>query len=406
MSYTFRPALTSEAKPLIGIYSESGTGKTFSALLLAKGFAGDMSLVGMIETESGRGEVFADDAIVGGFKVLSLRDDFSPKAYGAAIDAAGKAGLRVLIIDSASHEWEGAGGVLGMAAENQAAGKKGPIVWQKPKMDHQREFMLKLMQTPVPLVIVCMRAKYPMKEIIKDGKKEWSRSETLEPKQADDILFELMVHGWCDKNHNFHVTKYTKEAFKHIFIDNKPIDVATGERLAAWASGAVTKTVEFTPIDKNLVPAFKPAIDHSETLRKLLVEANIPEDEFLKVAQRASLSEITDLTKASAWISKNKRASTAKPSETGTIFDDLPANDGTDAIFMLDSSRNVLADGEIPPDLQVTYAQVADKINKSDASDVLEIAGDLIQFVPDLNQRNELGRLYKDRFAELREQGK
>ena len=161
MSVSFRPAVTSEAKPLIGLYAESGAGKTYSALLLAKGFAGDMSKVGMIETESGRGEVFADDPVVGGYVVRPIREEFSPKSYGVAISDAEKVGLRALIIDSASHEWEGAGGVLGMAAENQAAGKKGPLVWQRPKMDHQREFMLRLMQTPIPLVIVCMRAKYP-----------------------------------------------------------------------------------------------------------------------------------------------------------------------------------------------------------------------------------------------------
>lgn len=302
MGYSFRPAATSEAKPLIGIYAESGAGKTYSALLLAKGFAGDMSKVGMIETESGRGEVFADDPIVGGFQVLSLRDDFSPKAYGAAIDVAGKAGLKVLIVDSASHEWEGAGGVLGMAAANQEAGKKGPIVWQQPKMQHQREFMLKLMQTPVPLVIVCMRAKYPMKETVKDGKKDWVRSETLEPKQADDILFEMMVHGWVDQAHNFHVTKYTKDAFKQIFIDGKPITVETGKKLSDWAKGANV-----------------PKIDYTNELRQLLNDNGIPESEFLKAGQKRDLSDILDIDKARAWILKNKRA-TAQ--ESGL----LPAN--------------------------------------------------------------------------------
>ena len=199
MSYSIRPAITSEAKPLIGLYAESGCGKTKSALLLAKGFAGDMAKVAMIETESGRGEVYADDPVVGGYLVRSIRENFSPTEYGKALTDVEKAGVKVCIIDSASHEWEGHGGVLGMAAENQAAGKKGPLVWQQPKMQHQREFMLRLMQTPVSLVIVCMRAKYPMKEIVRDGKKEWTRSPVLEPKQADDILFEMMVHGWIDQ---------------------------------------------------------------------------------------------------------------------------------------------------------------------------------------------------------------
>ena len=259
MSYTFRKAVTSEAKPLIGLYAESGGGKTKSALLLAKGFTGDMAKVGMIETESGRGEAWAEDPEVGGYNVLSIREDFSPTAYGKAIGAAETAGIECLIVDSASHEWEGLHGVLGMAAENQAKGLKGPLVWQKPKMDHAREFMLRLTQTPIPLVIVCMRAKYPMYQI-KEGhiaawKKaggtgkpptlgDWARSEQLDPKQSEDILYEMFIHGWLDKErHAFHGTKYTMDILRNVFIDNEPITIDTGVRLKAWAAG------------KNRVPA-------------------------------------------------------------------------------------------------------------------------------------------------------
>ncbi len=257
MNYQFRRALRTEAKPLIGLYAESGGGKTKSALLLAKGFAGDMAQVGMIETEAGRGEAWAEDPVVGGYQVLPIRGDFAPKNYGAAITAAELSKLRVLIIDSASHEWEGAGGVLSLAAANQAEGKKGPIVWQQPKMQHQREFMLRLMQTPIPLVIVCMRAKYPMYQITAahvskwksaggEGKPpvvgDWARSPDLEPKQAEDILFEMFVHGWLDKDtHSFHGTKYTLEELRQVIVDGKPITVETGQALAKWAKGAPDK---------------------------------------------------------------------------------------------------------------------------------------------------------------------
>ena len=236
MTLSFRPAKRSEAKPLIGLYSESGCGKTWSSLLLARGFVGPSGKIGMIETESGRGEAYAD-LLPGGYEVLPLRDTFSPETYGEAISAAEKATLDALIIDSASHEWEAVGGVLHMAAQNQAAGKKGPLVWQQPKMDHSRLFMLRLLATPIPLVILCMRAKYPMKEVPKDGKKEWVRSETLEPKQSEDILYEMFLHGWIDKEHRFHGTKYSRDDLRQVLKDNEPITLETGQRLAAWAKG-------------------------------------------------------------------------------------------------------------------------------------------------------------------------
>lgn len=261
MSYHLRPAITSEAKPLIGLYSESGNGKTKSALLLAKGFCENMSKVAMIETEAGRGEVFAMDSIVGGYLVRPIRENFSPSEYGKALTEVEQANMKVVIIDSASHEWEGAGGVLGWAAKNQEEGKKGVLVWQQPKMSHQRDFILRLLQTPIPLVIVCMRAKYPMKEIKTDGKKEWIRSEILEPKQSEDILFEMMVHGWIDQKHCLHITKYTTEDFKGIFLDNQPITVDTGKRLAEWAiGGTMEETNEISYEDR---------ITNSQTLEEL-----------------------------------------------------------------------------------------------------------------------------------------
>jgi len=121
---SFRPAIKSSAKLLVGLYSESGCGKTLSSLLLARGFVGANGKIGMIETESGRGEAYAD-TLPGGYSVLSLREDFSPAAYGEAISIAEKSGFGALVIDSASHEWDGIGGVLDMAAKNEEAGKKG-----------------------------------------------------------------------------------------------------------------------------------------------------------------------------------------------------------------------------------------------------------------------------------------
>jgi hypothetical protein len=236
----FRPATRAEAKPLIGLYAESGNGKTWSALLLARGFVGPNGKIGMIETEGGRGEANVGREPVGQFLVRPIRGSFSPEEYGKAITEAEGAGLDALIIDSASHEWEGAGGVLSMAADNQAKGTKGVLVWQQPKISHQRNFMLRLMQTPIPLVIVCMRAKYPME---KKGS-DWVRSTVLEPKQADDILFEMFVHGWIDAEHRLHVTKYTLPDLASVIVDNQPISIETGRRLADWAKGGTSSPAQ------------------------------------------------------------------------------------------------------------------------------------------------------------------
>lgn len=243
MTFQFRDAKRSNSKPLIGMYAESGNGKTWSALLLARGFVGPVGRIGMIETEGGRGEANVGREPVGNYLVCPITNDFSPKAYGQAITAAENANLDALIVDSASHEWEGTGGVLSMASDNIAAGKKGVLVWQQPKMEHSRNFMLRLMQTPIPLVIVCMRAKYPMQQI----KGEWARSTQLEPKQADDILFEMFVHGWIDQAHNFHVSKYTIPDVEAAIPNGKPITLETGQALARWAKSETAAPVTGQP---------------------------------------------------------------------------------------------------------------------------------------------------------------
>lgn len=303
MIVNFRPAIRSSAKLLVGIYSESGCGKTYSALLLARGFVGEHGTIGMIETESGRGEAYAD-TLPGGYSVLSLRDDFSPRAYGEAISAAEAAGFGALVIDSASHEWEGLGGVLDMASKNEEAGKKGLLIWQKPKMEHSKEFMLRLMQTSIPLVIVCMRAKYPMEGQGKDMK----RSSVLEPKQSSDILFEMMVHGWIDYEHNLHVTKPRNKAedrtgiISNVFEDGKPISIETGKRLASWAAGGSSAPAQaHVGVEVEYISA-----DQVTELGDMLTESGIDKDRLLKAARCESLSKmpVDFYVRAKQWIEK------------------------------------------------------------------------------------------------------
>jgi hypothetical protein len=257
----------------------------------------------MLETESGRGEIYVGVEPVGDYLVCPLRTDFSPAEFGKAITAAEGASLDALIIDSASHEWEGVNGVLSQAADNQAAGKKGPIVWQKPKMEHARHFVLRLMQTPIPLVIVNMRAKYPMREVPKQGGgKEWVRSDQLDPKQSEDILFEMMCHGWIDKQHALHVTKYPQAvpAWKDIIQDGKPLSVETGQRLKAWATGQTIAT----PTTGTTNGADTITVEEATALEAKCTENNISVDKLKEKAGVARLALIkrADLAKANAWI--------------------------------------------------------------------------------------------------------
>lgn len=95
---SFQKAIKSRVHLRAGIAGPSGSGKTYSALRVATGLGGTL---GVIDTEHRRSQLYADDF---SFIVMNL-EDHSIDSYVGAIDAAAKAGVTTLVIDSTSHEW-------------------------------------------------------------------------------------------------------------------------------------------------------------------------------------------------------------------------------------------------------------------------------------------------------------
>lgn len=234
--FAIKPATRQGIKPLVGFYSESGNGKTYSSLLLARGLVGPTGKIVMIDTESGRGSLYAD-VLPGGYDVIQMTEPFSPARYLSAIQAVENSDAGVLIIDSASHEWEGLGGVLDMAVAEEERGMKGLGVWKKPKMEHAK-MMLKLLQTRLP-VIVCLRAKHKSRQAKNErGKTEIVKDDFTTPIQADDFIYEMTLHGEIMPDHSLRITKYSHPTLKDCFPTQGPITVAHGEALARWCQAA------------------------------------------------------------------------------------------------------------------------------------------------------------------------
>lgn len=81
----------------------SGSGKTKSALFIAYGLCNSWEQIAVIDTENRSSELYSD---VGDFKVLHLDPPFTPERYIQAIDVCLHADMKVIIIDSLTHEWE------------------------------------------------------------------------------------------------------------------------------------------------------------------------------------------------------------------------------------------------------------------------------------------------------------
>lgn len=247
MSFPIKPASRQGIKPLIGLYSESGCGKTYSSLLLARGMAGPSGKIVMIDTESGRGQLYAD-VIAGGYDVLSLTEPFSPARYIDAIRDAEEAKPAVLVIDSASHEWAGLGGVTDMATEQEGRGMKGLGVWKVPKMEHAK-FMLKLLQSPLP-IITCLRAKHKSKQTKNaQGRTEIVKDDFTTPIQADDFIFEATVHAEILQDHSIRLTKCSHPALRSCFPAQGPVTIEHGQALAAWCAAPSVTAAAPAPSD-------------------------------------------------------------------------------------------------------------------------------------------------------------
>lgn len=222
---------------ICSISGVSGGGKTYSALLLAGGLAGPGGKIGFLDTENGRGSLYADAAgvmaaIPQGYDVIELAAPFTPAHYIEAIDAFEKAGYRVLVIDSGSHEWEGVGGCSDMAEADKGR-------WNRAKRENKR-FVMRLLNSNMHIV-VCLRAREKSKIIDKkdspDGK-EHIISLGILPISEKNFPFEMMLSFLVDEKTHVATPIKLPEQFQTLFSQPKMLAKSDGDKIREWNEGA------------------------------------------------------------------------------------------------------------------------------------------------------------------------
>lgn len=245
---TFAPARREGSHVLISMEATSGRGKTLSALLLGRGLVGPAGKLGLLDTETGRGKIYAE-SIPGGYVYGELTPPFTPERYIAAIEAAEAAGLQCLIVDSASHEWEGIGGVGEIA---EAGGGKGLQKWAKPKARHKR-FVQTLLKTRLH-IIVCLRAK---EKLLQQGGDIVSGGWV--PVQEKSFGYEMTTRLFFPEGAKPGVPDLIKcpADLLGAFRAGEQVSVAAGERIAEWVRGGA-------PIDPALLDLKRNAEEAAE----------------------------------------------------------------------------------------------------------------------------------------------
>lgn len=229
MTFTFKKAVRSESKLRLALEGISGSGKTYSALRLAKGLGGKIAVV---DTERGSASLYSGLPGIPEFDVLELTDSFSPEVYVDAIHAAEEAGYNVIILDSITPEWSGKNGCLELAdlysKGNSLAG------WKKVTPLH-RKFLDTIVNSKCH-IIATMRSKAAVSMV--DGKVKKVQDKT---EQRDGTEFEFTVVLSIDRDsHNAVASKDRTGLFK----DPEVLTEETGKKLLSWLSGAATISPE------------------------------------------------------------------------------------------------------------------------------------------------------------------
>lgn len=268
-----RKASRKKAKIRLGLSAVSGGGKTYSAILIAKGLCGDLSKTAFIDTESGSADLYAH---MGDYNVLPLTAPFSPERYIEAIRACEKAGMEVIIIDSISHEWDGKGGCLEIV--EQLGGKYQD--WAKVTPRHQ-SFIDAIIHSACH-IITTVRRKQDYEMIKENGKMKVEKGG-LKEITREGFEYELTINLNLDTNHNAEASKDRTGLFmgKPAFVPSEK----TGEAILQWceqgeedfnavkAGGEWYSKVETCQTTKELVELYqqnKADIDINPLLQQLI----------------------------------------------------------------------------------------------------------------------------------------
>lgn len=246
----------------LGLSGGSGTGKTFTALRVARGIAEEITgrkgaPIGYVDTENRRALHYkATFPEMVHFDMKAVDESgavvgFGPERWIEVIDAAEKASLPVLVIDSFSHAWEGVGGVLDLHAQtldrltrgdDSKKDARSQLAWAEVKPRYRR--LIDRIVRAKTNIIICTRAKPVMQDFKTKRNARPTKTRRADvpwdPAADGDLMFEMTAMMILDPDHPGCPVYQIKcaDQFKALFDPRRPMDENTGRAMARWALGA------------------------------------------------------------------------------------------------------------------------------------------------------------------------
>ena len=220
----FKKAERKNAKLRLALAGPTGSGKTFGALLLAKGIGGRIAVA---DTENSSAELY-DDLVE--FEHANLQPPYTPEKFISAIKAAEQAGFDTLIIDSITHEWSGVGGCLELVDKiaKTSFNNNSWGAWSEVTPRH-RKFIDAMLQSSIN-IIVTLRSKMETVQVNAGNNKKKVEKVGMKVEQRDGIEYEFTTV--LDLTHDNYAVS-TKDRTR-LFAEARPLCENDGVLLKQW----------------------------------------------------------------------------------------------------------------------------------------------------------------------------
>lgn len=217
-----RKAVRSAAKLKIHLSGVQGSGKTYGALLIAKGLCGDWNKIVVIDTENKSADLYAD---LGNYSVLTLTDH-SPEGYIKAIQECEVEGFEVIIVDSITHEWN-----YILNAHSQLEGNSFTN-WRYFTPRHEN-FKNKIINSPCHIITTVRR---DIEYVLSEGGKKVEKHGTKENTRSG-WGYEVTIAFEIQENNIALISKDRTQLFPKERNIGK-LTESVGEELKVWSSGS------------------------------------------------------------------------------------------------------------------------------------------------------------------------
>jgi AAA domain len=226
-----RPATRLPRKARLILWGKAKSGKTLTALKIARGLVGPDGTICVIDTEYEASTLYADRET---FDLVPVDPPFEPTRMAAVVRSIAPH-YDAVVVDSATLEWTGEGGSLELIdREKLKLGDNAWAAWSKVTPLHNR-FVAALVRCPAH-VICTLRAK-TVYELVKNPRTGTYEPQEigLAPVQRDEFPYEL---DWVARlEPEEAAVKLTVTGARYDGWQGRTVvnpDVAVGAELAAW----------------------------------------------------------------------------------------------------------------------------------------------------------------------------